>query len=388
MSHPFHRLTAPSEWMTTVEAVSFSSLRALERCPRQWQLQRSKWPGFERFPTRPHAAALEGTIAHEVLDRVFREMAFEGLPPLESGAAREVLRRIDVMGAIQRRIDDANEALEHHPRRSALRLPHDARSLYNRVAQLFRREYAGAERADLAPVSLAARGPRAQGDALGALRARGVLTEWPVAHPSLPVRGVIDMLRRDAAGTHIVDFKTGHVRPEYEEQLSLYALLWWRTTGDLPASMSLRHPRGRTVFAVDGPRLIAAEESLSARIAAVREDVGRTPATARAGEHCGTCDVRPFCDDYWRLSSTVEAQRGAGRRSVDLEVCVPDAVEANGFVVSQGKRRLPVVWDDDGTAVHGPFATGETLRITGAIVDGDVVKLTATTEVFHRPATA
>ena len=59
----------------------------------------------------------------------------------------------------------------------------------------------------------------------------------PVAHPTLPVHGVIDLLRRDAAGTHVVDFKTGTPKPEHRDQFALYALLWWRATGDLPVSL-------------------------------------------------------------------------------------------------------------------------------------------------------
>ncbi len=230
MSHPFHRLTAPEAWATTVGTVSFSSLRTLEQCPRQWQLRRSSWPGFERFPTRPHAASLEGTLVHEMLDRLFRALSFAGLPAPGSEGFRHTLRAVDVMGEIQRRIDEANALLAGHPRRAALRLPHDARSLYNRVAALFQREYASVDREGTETIVSVQGGGGGEVDPLRRLRAQGVLTEWSVAHPTLPVRGVIDMLRLGAGGTCVVDFKTGHPRPEYEEQLQLYALLWWRVT--------------------------------------------------------------------------------------------------------------------------------------------------------------
>ncbi|MFO0608857.1 MAG: PD-(D/E)XK nuclease family protein [Polyangiales bacterium] len=383
MSHPFYRLTAPSRWETAVESLSFSSLRAIERCPRQWQLRRSSWPGFERLPTRPHAAAIEGQIVHEVLDLLFRELCFAGAPPTTSPAFRAVVARVDVPGEIQRRIDATHALLAEHPRRLALRLPLDARSLYNRAAALFQREYAAVARADAAPPP-PARGPSPRVDLLGALRARGALTEVPVAHPRLPVRGVIDLVRRDDAGAHVVDFKTGEVRDEHEEQLALYALLWWRVTGDLPVALSLRHPRGQRAFEVSAARLEAIEAALTVRVEATQRAIAETPAPARRGDHCAQCDVRPFCDDYWAALPTPDAQTAVGRRGVDVAVQVPGEVEANGFVAGEGKRRLPLVWEAEGGGAHGPFVAGEVLRIVGARYEDGAVRLVATTEVFHR----
>lgn len=72
--------------------------------------------------------------------------------------------------------------------------------------------------------------------------------------------------------------------------------------------------------------------------------------------------------------------------AVDAEVVVPEVVDRHGFVTTQGKRRLPVVWEDDGTAVHGPFTPGETLRIVDAWLQDGALRLTGRSEVFHRPA--
>jgi hypothetical protein len=135
---------------------------------------------------------------------------------------------------------------------------------------------------------------------------------------------------------------------------------------------------------VDGARLEALEGRLAARIEAVRAAVAQTPASARMGEQCTWCDTRPFCDEYWRALPSVATQRGAGGRWGDVEVRVPGEVGAHGFVAAQGTRRLPVVWDDDGAAVHGPFVAGETVRILGAELQEDAVRLTAMSEVFHR----
>lgn len=372
----FHHLVAPSRWVTSLDTLSYSSLCAIERCPRQWQLTRSEWPGFERLPVHPNASAIEGTLVHEVLDLVFREMAFAGLPEIGATGFREALRRADVMGQIQRRLDAAHATLERHPRRASLHLPHDARSLYNRVAGLFQREYAAVERNDAAPLPRTGAAPGVERSALSLLTARSVLTEWSLAHPTLPLRGVADLIRREASGTMIVDFKTGQPRDEHETQLALYALLWWRTTGDLPRATAVRHPRGLRVFPVDAESLVEGERALATRIDALRGAVQQTPAFAKRGAHCGSCPVRPFCEDYWA--------EGAQASTRDVELRVPSEIESNGFVAGLGRRRLPVVWDDDGAAVHGPFVPGEVVRIIGAIAHGEGLRLSTHTEVFHR----
>lgn len=386
MSHPLYGLRTPERWAATLEVLSFSSLRALEQCPRQWQLRSSSWPGLGVLPRRPHPAALEGTLVHEVLDLLFRALALAGVPPVGSSAFRAVLARLDVMAQIRQRLDAANALLSSHPRRAAFLMPHDARAVYNRVANLFQREYAAVEPSEHELAAEPRRPTDNRHDPLSLLSVRGVLTEWPVAHPRLPLRGVIDLLRRDAAGTHLVDFKTGAPRAEYTEQLQLYALMWWRATGDLPTSLTLRHPRGRSPIPVDAGRLVALEDSLEGRIAAVQRALEATPAPARAGAHCSHCDVRMFCDDYWTTMATPAAEGPKAPCAVDAEVVVPEVVDRHGFVTTQGKRRLPVVWEDDGTAVHGPFTPGETLRIVDAWLQDGALRLTGRSEVFHRPA--
>lgn len=386
MSGDFYRLTEPSVWCTTIDRVSHSSLSVLERCPRQWQLLRSEWPGFGAFPQRRNRGTVEGTLVHEMLDRIFRAMALRGAPRPGTAAFRAVMTELDVMGTLRQEIDAWNAEVAAHPRSAQLHMQTTERVLYNKVAELFQTEYARVTPGGSAPshgVTGQATEEHAPTGPLALLVRRGVLTEWNVEHPTLPVRGKIDLLRRDAHGTTVVDFKTGAPKPEHRAQLLLFALMWWRSTGDLPVSIELRHPGGSEAFAVDAGTLADVEEALSGRISNVRAALERTPADARTGEHCGFCDVRPFCDAYWGATSLPRAFGAAGRQYLDLEVRVPDQVEANGFVVEDGRRRLPVVWDDLGSQDE-PFAAGEVLRIIGARVDGDGVRLTATTEVFRR----
>lgn len=373
MTHPFYRLKAPVVWATTLDTLSFSSLHALERCPRQWQLRRSTWEGFAKFPGLPAAAALEGTIVHETLDRIFRALALAGLPAPRTHTFAAVMKATDPQGSIRRAIAEADAALAEHPRRASLRIPHDALTLYNRVVQLFQRSYARVDRGSATRVDVGNDPLAREGDTLTLLGARGALTEWPVKHPTLPLRGVVDLVQRTVEGTRVVDFKTGAMRPEHESQLLAYALMWWRSTGDLPVGVAVQRPEGTTDFAVSEARLTAFEAELEARIAALRATVAETPAEARRGDHCGHCDVRAFCEDHWKTPAAL----GEGRW-VDVEVEAPAEVGDHGFTVVIEGRATPVVWSEE----HGPFVAGTRLRVLGARVEGGAVQIVRSSEVF------
>ena len=382
----FYRLTEPSAWRTTIDKLSYSSLKAIEQCPRQWQLLHSQWPGFGSFPQRRHRATVEGTLVHAMLDRIFRAMALRGLPKPGSAAFRAVLAELDVFGTLRREIDAWNAEIATHPRAVVLRIQTTERALYNKVAELFQAEYASVEPGIAHPTE-AVRDSGVDDSPLALLERRGVLTEWNVEHPTLPVRGQIDLVRRDACGTHIVDFKTGAPKPEYRDQLALYALLWWRATRDLPVTTELRHPRGLVEFPVDRAALEGMEGQLSERIAAVRAALVTTPARASRGEHCRLCDARPFCDAYWAGIPKGKASRHKGEGEfADVEVTVVGPVAANGFEgITRGGARLPVVYDEEGAAQHGPFEAGERLRLLGALwIAGETeLRMTRTTEVFR-----
>ena len=49
----FYELEAPTSWAAPPERYSFSSLQAIDACPRKWQLLHSEWGEHRRFPRRP-----------------------------------------------------------------------------------------------------------------------------------------------------------------------------------------------------------------------------------------------------------------------------------------------------------------------------------------------
>ena len=48
----FYELQAPTAWADPPSTWSSTSLDDVEACPRRWQLLRSRWGDFERFPVQ------------------------------------------------------------------------------------------------------------------------------------------------------------------------------------------------------------------------------------------------------------------------------------------------------------------------------------------------
>jgi PD-(D/E)XK nuclease superfamily len=88
VSSDLYRMGGPTAWAEAPELFSYSTLLAIETCPRRWQLEHSRYGEFDSLPIRPAPAAVEGQIVHEILDRLFKALALRGLPPLGSADFR------------------------------------------------------------------------------------------------------------------------------------------------------------------------------------------------------------------------------------------------------------------------------------------------------------
>jgi hypothetical protein len=387
-------LLGPTAWASPPGSYSYSSLAAIERCPRQWQLAHSGYGDMPRFPTRPHPAAVEGEIVHALLDRLFKALAVRGMPPVGSPPFREVLADVDLQGGARELLAENECWLAEHPRASAFRLRTGHQQLVNRVIRLFRGLYQDAavtHRASGLPAAVM-RAPKQppSGPALAALlRDRGAVSELPLAHPKLPFGGVIDLVWPDGGGPVITDFKTGQAQPQHTKQVTYYAVLWWRSSGVIPARAEVRYPDRIVPVPLDEELLSRAENDLRERIRAAVAALGRVPAEALLGGHCRHCDVRQFCEVYWSgpaASSPGRMRLADQDAAVDAEVTVAGEPSGGGFDASAADGlTFPVVFHEDVALLHGPFARGERLRILGGQpTEGGGMELRLWTEVFHR----
>lgn len=280
-----------------------------------------------------------------------------------------------------------------HPRGGGVRVRIGAQQLVNRIIRLFRAEYpqalttAGAE----SPSTPVAVSEELCGEALLALlHVQGALSELRLSHPSLPFVGIIDLVRLAGDDVTVVDFKTGAPKSVHRQQLTLYAVLWWRRTGHVPAAIEVRYPSHVATFSVSADDLRRAEEELCRRITALTALLAHPPATPRLGDQCRYCDVRQFCEGYWEHGMPELPMRHephSDRKPIDIELTVCSQPSTHGFEAqSRSGRPCTVVYAADGWRVHGPFAEGESLRVLNARLgeNGAVLELMPWTEVFHR----
>jgi CRISPR/Cas system-associated exonuclease Cas4 (RecB family) len=385
-----YRREGPTAWAGPPAAFSFSNLKRMGICLRQWQLGRSAYGEHNKYPERPSEAAEVGKIVHDLLSRLFHALALAGYPALGSEDFRQVLHGVDVAGKARSMLETFAQEAANSPRALGFRLQATPRDVFNQVAQAFREEYTRvlAEAARLMPIPRADSTPPNAGatpaDRLHRLVTVGVLSEEEVRHPRLPLLGIIDLLVRRDGRTTVLDFKTGASRPEHREQIQLYALMWWRSTGDLPASVELRYGARVEAWPVSKDELCGLEEDVAARIARHESGLSARPAAASVGPHCAGCSVRQLCSDYWTSQSGTDSKKDGER--VDRQLVVWSSGAKAGFVGRDAQgRELTVVFDDDVAAFFGPFVRGEKLRILGGQLDSETgaLRLTRGSEVFR-----
>jgi hypothetical protein len=378
----FYELEAPTVWADPPEHYSFSSLQAIDACPRRWQLLHSEWGEHGRFPQRQHPKALEGTIVHEALKLLMRELAKRGLPNVGSASFQQAIADIDFWGHFTREIDRWNAKLARHPRSSAsfvLRI--SPRELANRAIRLFREHYKPAKIA----VPLLPRFDRPEADMVDLmawLRGRGAVSEIDVSHPDLPFHGVIDLVEIRQGDVLITDFKTGVPKEEHELQLQLYGILWWRKSGTLPAHLAVQYLNERKEFPADRANLLAAEKRLQEKIRDARRLLTDKPAEARPGKDCGHCPARARCEDGWRAYQASLDRPRTGTTDVELSVAAEPS--SNGFLAQTGGQEMDVVYEATVGQELPRIGAGNRLRLLDAVVrdEGKTVEIHPWTEVY------
>lgn len=315
---------APERWSST-------TLDEFQACPRRWQLTRSQWGEFPRFPVREHPAALEGTLVHEALDRLTKACAERGNPDFGTPEFREASTEADFFSGFERGAAEWQERLASHPRPGPpFRWRATPQELANRAIRLFRSHYRPGSGSRSGFGSSSGRGstrPDAGRSLLELLRVRGVLSEVRLDHPTLPFVGVLDRVHEVSGVIEVVDNKSGRPKDVHRRQLLRYAVLWWRNTGVAPARVAAQYLEGEASWDVDGALLEDTERALTDELAITRAGLEAGPALAHPGAQCGSCPVRARCDPGWAAGG---AQRKVG--SADADLVVVSAPGKSGFL--------------------------------------------------------
>ncbi|MBU47799.1 MAG: hypothetical protein CL920_03805 [Deltaproteobacteria bacterium] len=381
-----YTLQGPTEWRTNRSVLSYSSLKVLERCPLQWQLERSRYGDFERFPSKPSEATEVGTIVHEVLEVLFKALKEVGFPKRRSPAFREVLKTLKPLTFIEKKLTHLQTTLQNHPRGRGVVIRKTPHEVFRECARLFQEHYQHAELRSLSSQAHRAlqknttkeQNPRRDraSSLVHRLQRERSLSEVYLEHPNIPICGYVDVIYKEGEEVVIADYKTGKVHDTHKEQVMLYCLLWWSCTGVVPARAEIYYLNETRCWGVDVETLITMEDEISIKVAHYLEVVSSVPALSLKNDMCSWCDVRQYCDTYWMdISSTKESK--------DVEVQVQALRGGYGFT---GKlvngEDCAVVYAKDFPGVSFALEEGVFLRITGGQRDeGDIV-LRRWSEVF------
>ncbi len=375
----FYELQAPTAWADPPSTWSSTSLDDVEACPRRWQLLRSRWGDFERFPVRPHPAAIEGQIVHEALDRLTRACGQRGNPAFGSAEFAAALSDADFFSGFGRAVAEWQQRFSAHPRPGpAFRLRSSAEELTNQAVRMFREQYRPE-----GPVAsqVAERVTEVLADVKSLLRQKRALSEVKLGHPQLPFLGILDRVQNTAEGVEVVDFKTGKPMDKHRQQLLRYALLWWRTTGDTPVRVSAQYLDGVTSWPVTSGVLEDVEADLRRKIPLFTDALSARPAVAKPGTGCHACPVRARCTAGWAVGEEAALVDGGG----DAELVVKAKAGDHGFFAqSRAGAEIAVVYEAALAKLLPEHVNGQVLRV----VDGvwkerrSQLEIKAWTEVF------
>lgn len=376
----FYELQEPTAWADPPSTWSSTSVDDVDACPRRWQLLRSRWGDFERFPVRPHPAAIEGQVVHEALDRLTRACGQRGNPAFGSAEFSAALTDADFFPSFARAVTEWQQRLTAHPRPGpAFRLRASGEELANRAVRMFREQYK--PDGHVASQAAAERTTDAPSDVKALLELKLALSEVKLTHPKFPFLGILDRVQLTGGVVEVVDFKTGKPSEKHRKQLLRYALLWWRKTGDAPSRISAQYLDGVESWPVTQGALEDVEADLVKMLPLLADALRAHPAVAKPGIGCRSCAVRARCGAGWAVGEEAALADGRG----DAELVVLAKAGDHGFLArSRSGAEIAVVYEAPVAKLLPEHVEGQLLRVLDGVwkEKRTQLELKAWTEVF------
>lgn len=392
----------PGRWPAPPEDMTFSALKAMEACARQWALQNADYPEVWRrkgYPPKTMIGALVGTIAHSVVETLIREFVAAGCTGVHDAESINVMRRAGgYSNVISRAIDVVVASCRENPRAVGV-VEAAERTLRAKIPEIRGQVQALLSQARFS--SALARSVRPESAHRGALM-RGVFSEFLLRAPRIRWKGKVDLLTIDDSGCEIVEFKTGQANPSHAEQLGMYAVLWWmddeRNPAGRPATkLSVVYPTGKkeVVSPPRGEGLQELANEMARRGTSAVQSITSVPPVAKpAVDICRHCGVRQLCAEYWVAGTSPMAASGVQPvELVDVQAVVEGRHGATSWdaTVETGTRLEPNTRILIRAGVPGmELQRGQRIRILDAWTSQDaespqvtrVVALSAFSEVY------
>lgn len=374
--------SSPLKWPDPPERFSFTALETIAGCPRRWAYSEATFtPGGladvqGRLVRRASWAAIRGVAVHATLEELLRihrkengprksdwslvQFWVKHLPP--GGLATLILNR----GS--KAIGEATEHSRNRKMRAPLlrQLAEETPSL---VASVNLKLAKALPTQDRGPPSTQGVGRSLRAGASSEVWLEGAFSDGGKTYR---VCGCVDVLTVSEEEVELLDYKTGAPHPEHHAQLELYALLLGKDERFNPdrrqaTALALVYENG-TVDKWPAPSeadLIRLGSALVQRCKAAVDLTALKPPPARVGEHCGWCDARQICSDYW-----AEPLRAAGtqlRRRVDFQgVIAGGSGDKSDVAMKVDEANVRLLVSPAGREEWGNARIGNLVRVTGA----------------------
>ena len=372
---------------------SYSSLKAVETCPRRYVLGRARYPDLwegSGYPEVPNPAALFGDIVHDSLEVIVAALAANGCTSASGPEAIAVLKELGGYSEVVRAMLARRLArLEGNPRLDGGRRDRLQDQLEHRIPEAREEVQLYLNRVTLTPREGAGSG--SGGGSRRYRRGVGSHPEATLQADELRVWGRIDLLSVGATQVGITDYKTGAEDESHFDQLRFYAVLWDQDSlsnaartplGTLTASYPNRE---LTIAAPEPDELQALVAAIGSQVAAADVSVLAAEPAAQPGEHCGFCAVRHLCSAYWLAVPEPATLRGG--TWFDFEGIVRERNGIKSWWLSDlSPQHLRLLLRT--TSAQLTFEPGQRLRLLGLRRDDDpeadavVAVLTPMSEVF------
>src|SRR4051794_31117693 len=110
----------PDKWPSPPDEMTFTALKAIEACPRQWALSAAEYPGLwvkHGYPPKLAISALVGIVSHAVVERLTREFVVAGCAGIRDSGSIAVMKSLGGYSAvIEAAIHSALDASKQNPR--------------------------------------------------------------------------------------------------------------------------------------------------------------------------------------------------------------------------------------------------------------------------------
>lgn len=360
---------APDEWPAPPKRFSATALEQIRVCPHRYQLLRGKYGSAWGMPMPPGTSAIAGRIVHEALSEVLIALGKAGNPELGSPDFQGVLASLNLKARLAelREAELTNARKGNHPRAPHYQFPVGLSELRSHVFLLLRATY----RKGHSPWQVLPQVAPSSALWIERLQRKGLLSEVELSHASLPLMGIIDLVKRGETGTELIDFKTGRDAPDaHQRQLELYALLWADETQDVPVRLTRIHPEGEQSSAFGPDQLVKVRERIIQELADAESILRQFPAPANVGEHCSQCIARLRCASFWNLPA---AQRRGERDVWDLQLTPLERPSATWLTARllASDEVVSIVFDPIHHATFSTYGEASTLRILNAQRDSE-----------------